>query len=483
MNALDQSVIRQRPRLSRRTKRLAVGGFIIVLVLLAAVIWWRRAHRPAAAAAPAGSMAGMAGMSDMAGMSVSQNGSVQVTAAQIRQFGITFGTAAVRALTSETRTTGVVTFDETRTAQIAPKFSGFVEKLFVNSTGQPVRRGEPVLSIYSPDVVAAEQELLLAGQLERNIGQSSVPGMSGGTVDLAAAARRRLQLWDISDAQIDEILRAGRARRTVTLYAPVTGVVIDKKVLQGQAVTAGEELYTIANLSDVWVDAELREVDAPNVRVGSTADIRFAGLPGVAYRGRVAYVYPTLQPEARTIKARIVVPNGNGALKPGMYATVRIATPSRSALTVPSSAILQTGERNIVFVDMGGGALMPRDVGLGRTAGDYTEILSGLDAGQRVVTSAQFLLNSESNLAEVMKSMAGMNPGAKSMQDMPGMDMPGGRSVPAAGGNAPAAGATPGASPEMNDKGADVKKTQNMQNMPGMQNAPGMQMPPATPRS
>lgn len=454
-----------------RVKRFAVAG--IVTVLIAGAVWLLVSrHKPSAVASSSGGdMAGMPGMSSntssatssntnsgasgakggsmagMAGMNATANGSVTLTASQIHQFGVTFDSAEVRPLTSETRTIGTVTFDETKMAQIAPKVGGFVDRLYVNSTGQQVRRGQPVLDIYSPELVAAEQELLLASQVDRSIGKSSIPGISTGQTDLADASRQRLRLWDISDAQIDQILRTGRARRTLTLYAPVSGIVVDKKVLQGQAVTSGEELYTIANLSDVWVDAQLRAVDAAGVRVGSVADIDFTGLPSHTYKGRVAYVYPTLQPEARTIKARIVVPNSDGVLKPGMYATVRLSTPSRSALTVPNSAVLQTGDRNIVFVDMGNGTLMPHDVELGRVAGDYTEILSGLEAGQRVVTSAQFLLDSESNLGEVMKSMIGsMGSGDKAMQNMPGM----------------------------NDKGANVN------GMSGMQKQ--MQMPPTPPK-
>ena len=417
-------------RMSTHSKRLAIA--IAVIVVLGGVTW---ILVPGHQAGPAhtSSSNGMTGMSGMPGMGASNssndsNGLVTLTASQIDQFGVTFGTAAVRPLTSEVRTAGVVTFDETKMAQIAPKFGGYVDRLYVNSTGQQVRRGQPVLDIYSPELVAAQQELLLAGQLDRSIGRSSVPGVTAGGTNLVDASRRRLQQWDISDAQIDQILSTGRVRRTLTLYAPVSGIVIDKKVLQGQAVAPGEELYTIANLADVWVDAELREVDAASVRVGSATKIEFTGLPGHTYTGRVAYVYPTLQTEARTIKARIVVPNPDGMVKPGMYATVRLSTPSRSALTVPSSAILQTGDRNIVFVDMGNGEstrrLMPHDVVLGSVAGTYTEIISGLEPGQRVVTSAQFLLDSESNLGEVMKSMIStMGSGDKAMQTQTQMQM------------------------------------------------------------
>lgn len=454
---------REARRISSRAKQLTAGGGVVILAaVVSAGIFWSvnssRNQSPGMRTTPAaGAVRGMAGMS------TTNNGVVQLTASQIRQFGVTFGMATVRPLTNETRTAGVVTFDETKMAQVAPKFGGFVERLFVNSTGQRVKRGQPMLSIYSPELVAAQQELLLAAQLDRSIGKSSVPGIASGTIDLADASRRRLELWDISKTQIDDILRTGQVRRTLTLYAPVSGIVVDKKVLQGQAITSGEELYTIANLSDVWVDAQLREADAASVRVGSATKINFTGLPGRTYDGHVAYVYPTLQQEARIITARIVVPNPDGALKPGMYATVRLSTPARSALTVPNSAILRTGERNIVFIDMENvdatsqatRQLMPHDVTLGSTAGDYTEVLSGLKAGQRVVTSAQFLLDSESNLGEVLKSMIGnMGAGDNTMKDMPGMNE--------------------STSNSTNDKRA------NMKNMPGMQTP--AQSPPLAPR-
>jgi multidrug efflux pump subunit AcrA (membrane-fusion protein) len=415
-------------RMNRRRVLILAGATALVLLGLWAIVASTRRGAPTSsvgfAVVPASdSMAGMAGMS------TSSNGTVSLTADQVRQFGITFGTAEVRPLTAETRTTGVVTFDETRMSQVAPKIGGFIERLYVNATGQQVSRGQPLLELYSPELVAAQQELLLAGQLQRDIGRSTVPGVPGNSTDLVAASRRRLELWDISERQIDDILRTGRVRRTLTLYAPASGVVMQKNVLQGQAISAGQTLYTIADLGEVWVDVQLREADAAAVRVGSGADIDVTGLPGRTLKGRVTYVYPTLNSATRAVRARVQVSNADGALKPGMYATVRLSTPSRSALTVPSTAILRTGERNVVFMDMGKGQLMPMDVEIGRSAGDYTEVLSGLEPGTRVVTSAQFLLDSESNLGEVMKSMlgqmgAGDRTGSGSMGDMPGMAMP-----------------------------------------------------------
>jgi Cu(I)/Ag(I) efflux system membrane fusion protein len=364
----------------------------------------------AALAASSTSMQGMSAMNTQSG------GSVSVTPDQIRQFGITFETVQLRPLSDQVRTTGIVAVNETRLAKVAPKFGGYVEQLYANFVGQHVRRGQALAAVFSPDIVAAEQELIVSSRLSRTIGSSAVPGVPGSTTDLLSAAKERLRLWDVSDAQIAEVLRTGKAMRTVPLLAPSSGVILDKKVVLGQAIQAGEELYTIADLSDVWVDAQLREEDAGRVGVGAMVVLQFTSDPGRPYSGRVTYVYPTLTEQGRTVKARVIVPNPNMRLKPGMYATVTITTSTSSALTVPRSAVIQTGERALVFVDAGGGNLQAQAVHLGRTGSDYVEVQSGLAAGQRVVTSAQFLLDSESNLAEVMKSMIGQ--GARSGSEM-----------------------------------------------------------------
>ena len=412
----------------------------VVATLLVLGVWAVAANRSDPEQRPAGP--GPVAAGDMAGMDMSSDGSAQLTAEQIRQFGVTFATVEERTFSGEVRTVGVVNFDETRVAIVTPKFGGYVERLHVDFTGQPVRQGQALLEIYSPELVAAQQELLLARRLQQELGTSSAPGVPAGATDLLGAARRRLRLWDISEAQIDQIVSSGQAQRTLTLYAPVSGIVIDKTVLAGQAVQAGQPLYTIADLSEVWVEAELRQTDAALVQEGAAATLDFAALPGRSLSGRVEYVYPTLQEQARTLKARIAVSNPEGRIKPGMHATVRLGTPERTALTVPSQAVVNTGERRIVFVDMGGGSLMPHVVEIGRIGGEYSEVLAGLEAGQRVVTSAQYLLDSESNLAETMKSMIGMGTGGMESMDMSGgtmdsMDMQGadmrGMDMPAAG--------------------------------------------------
>lgn len=394
-----------------RSRRVLIGAAGLAVV---GVLTWMliadRDGRPKRAVAQRGtSPTSMPGM-DMPGMDMPTDGSIPLTTGQIREFGVTFGTVEVRTLEIEVRAVGTVVIDESRVAKVAPKFGGFVERLYVSVTGQRVGQGGALLDVYSPEVVAALQELLLASRLERTAGAGTVPGVPPTSMDLTAAARQRLRLWDVSEAEIASVLRTGRVPRTTTLHSPTSGVVVEKNVVQGQSIQPGQELYTIANLAQVWVDAELRESDIAGVRPGSGADVELAAYPGRAFKGRVAYVLPTLQEQTRTVRARIVVANTGERLKPGMYATVRIRTPERASLTVPASAVLRTGERTVVFVDMGGGQLLPHNVQLGRVTREHAEVLGGLEPGQRVVTSAQFILDSESNLAEVMRAMIGQMP-------------------------------------------------------------------------
>jgi multidrug efflux pump subunit AcrA (membrane-fusion protein) len=359
------------------------------------------------------------GMAGMGGMAMSMDGSVRLSAEDVRTFGITFGTAEVRSLQKAIRTTGLVEFDETRMAYVAPKFGGWAERLHVDFTGEPVRAGQPLLDVYSPDLVTAQEELLLAARMAESVGGSAVEGVADGARDLLESAKRRLRYWDIPEAEIRRILETGEVRRTLTLHAPVSGIVMEKGVVQGQAFRPGTNLYMIADLSTVWVNAEVFEADAALVREGMPAEIRVAALPGRVFTGRVEYVYPTVGERTRSMKARISLPNPRAELKPGMYATVTFAADLDEALAVPASAVLHTGERAVAFVDMGSGRLMPHELTLGMRGEDHVQVLDGLDPGQRVVTSAQFLLDSESNLAEVMKAMmAQMN-----MSDMGGMEM------------------------------------------------------------
>jgi membrane fusion protein, copper/silver efflux system len=407
--------------MSRRTLSVALAALLATAALTG---WWllQRSHSatPPGHTATSSEDQSMAGMPGMAGMSPS--GTISLTADQIRSFGVTFGTVELRQLESTIRATGVVVLDETRVTQVATKVSGFVDLLYVDFTGKVVRRGQPLYALYSPDLVAAQEELLAAVRLPPASGTFAVPGLPSGHADLLAAAERRLRLWDVSALQIAELRRRGSARRTLTFYAPAAGVVLEKHVVQGQAVEVGQPLYTIADLTRVWLEADLREGDAAALAVGARVEAEFGAYPGRPVIGRVAFIAPTLDKESRALRARIDMPNSDGRLRPGIYGTVRIQTPSRRTLTVPASAVVRTGERSLVFVDLLGGRLGARDVETGRTAGGFTEVLAGLEPGQRVVTSAQFLLESESNLTDIMRSMIGQT-GSAEMEGMEGMDM------------------------------------------------------------
>ncbi|HKY61260.1 MAG TPA: efflux RND transporter periplasmic adaptor subunit [Gemmatimonadota bacterium] len=408
------------------TKRAGLRVGAAALVLVVAVGAWALSQRGARPLRD--SMAGMEmkgdSMPGMAGMEMGDEGTIGLTADQVRTFGITFGTAEVRPLEKTIRVVGLVDYDETRMAYVAPKFGGYIERLYVDFTGQPISRGQPLLEIYSPELVSAQEELLLARELEKKIGQSGVEGVAAGSADLLAQARRRLRYWDISEGQIERVLSTGQVQRTLTLHAPVSGIVMEKDVLEGQAVMPGDNLYMIADLSEVWIEAELFEADAALVEAGMPATIEVTALPGRTFEGRIEYVYPTLKEETRSMTARIALPNPGGRLKPGMYATVRLEKDLGEVLAVPTSAVLQTGEKAIAFVDTGSGQLRPHELRLGMTGGEHVEVLEGLEPGARVVTSAQYLLDSESNLAEVMRAMmAQMNlSDVEEMGGMEGMD-------------------------------------------------------------
>ena len=337
---------------------------------------------------------------------------VQLSDAEQRRIGVTFATVVEGPMQREVRTVAQVTFDETRVTAFALKIDGWVEELYVNSTGQPVQRGEPLLSIYSPMLVAAEQELLLARRLGVDVANGSAAARAGAE-DLRAASIRRLQQWDVRTTDIEAIEREGSARRTVTFVSPVTGVVLEKAILKGQRVMAGDALYRIADLTSVWLEGEVFERDLSAVRLGQDVSAEFPSLPGETRHGRISYIYPTLNPETRTARVRVELANPGMQLKPGMDATIRFVSMTRTALTVPRASVLVTGERNLVFVRDADGRFVPRDVVLGETTDELAEILRGLKAGEVVVASGTFLVDAESNLN---KALGGMG-------DMPGMDM------------------------------------------------------------
>jgi membrane fusion protein, copper/silver efflux system len=338
---------------------------------------------------------------------------VMLTAAQAQRIGVTFAAATLAALSTEVRTAAQITYDETRVKTISPKIEGWIDELYVNFTGQSVRRGEPLLAIYSPMFVSAEQELLLAARLARDMSASGSEG-SRGAAELRDAARRRLLYWDIPPADIDRLEQTGEIRKTIVLRAPVSGVVVEKNVLAGQKIMAGDALYKVADLSVVWMQGEVFERDLAAVRLNQIVTAEVDAIPGRTWTGRITYIYPTVNPETRTARVRVELANSSLQLKPGMYATIRIRSGSGArVLSVPRSAVLSTGERNLVFVERADGMLEPRSVTLGGASNDRVQILAGLSVGELVVASATFLVDAESNLGSALGGMG----------NMPGMDV------------------------------------------------------------
>ncbi|NIM50967.1 MAG: efflux RND transporter periplasmic adaptor subunit [Gemmatimonadales bacterium] len=325
-----------------------------------------------------------------------------------RRLGVAFGHAEVRSLDKTIRTVGFVTAAEPRMHWIAPKIGGWIEKLYVDFTGDWVREGQPLIEIYSPELVTAQEELILARNLQRSLASSSIPEVRGAADTLLNSARQRLDYWDISEEQIREVEETGRVRRTLTLKSPWSGIVMEKNVLSGSAIKPGQPLYMIADLSEVWIETEFYEADLALISEGQLVEVSVTAYPGESFAGRLEYVYPTLEQKTRTLKARIAVRNTRNRLKPGLYATVKLtANVADSALAIPGSAIVQTGEREMVFVVRPDGMLEPRQVRLGLRTSEWAEVLAGLEAGERVVSSATFLIDSESNLGAALTAMAG----------------------------------------------------------------------------
>jgi membrane fusion protein, copper/silver efflux system len=336
---------------------------------------------------------------------------VHLSAEQARAIGVTFVVVERGPLTRLVRAVGQIIPAEPTLADVTSKVDGFVDRLFVDATGQTVRRGEPLLSLYSPMLVAAQEELLTALRLAASLDSSDGESWRHAQA-LVIAARRRLAYWDISADQVTRLERTGDVTKTLVLTAPMDGVVLEKMAVAGQGVMPGMKLYRIADLSTVWIEAEVFEQDQALVHVGAAARVELAAYPGRARTGRVSFVSPVVDTESRTARVRVVLPNHGGTLRPGMYGTVFFdAVLELNLLSVPAEAVVMTGERNLLFVVRADGSLEPRDVVLGARGDGRIQVLRGVAAGDRVVGSANFLVDAESRLATGagMANMPGMN--------------------------------------------------------------------------
>lgn len=324
---------------------------------------------------------------------VSGYANVKLTSDRQQLIGVQTGMTEMRSLGRSVRTVGRVAVDETRLYKISTKFDGYIEKLYVNVTGQQIRRGQPLFSVYSPDLLATQQEYLLALRAAKQ------------APSLLAAARQRLLLWDITPGEIRQLERTGAARKSVTIYSPTNGYILNKLAVEGARVTPGEPLFDIANLDHVWVQADVYESELQFVRLGASATTTLSYIPGRTWAGRVTFIAPTVDPVTRTVKVRSEFDNADGALKPDMFGDVVIQQPAREVVVVPDSAVLQTGTRSVVFVVKDDGTFEPREVSVGTKSEQFYEVRSGLKAGEKVVTQANFLIDSESRLKATLAAM------------------------------------------------------------------------------
>ena len=343
--------------------------------------------------------------SDEAGGSPSPTGLATVGIDPQRQQLIGLRTAPVTEgpVGGSWRTVGRVAVDETRVHHVSLKFSGFIEQVFVDYVGKQVCAGEPLFSIYSPDVVSAEEEYLLALRTRASLGAGSAQAGE----DLVAAARERLKLWDIPEQEIRRLERTGKARRTVTLSTPMGGVVTKKDVVMGHRVIEGDMPYEITDLSQVWVLADAYESDLGRVKLGTPASLTLQAFPNREFPGKVVFIDPIMDPKSRTAKVRLAFPNPTGELRPEMFGEVTLRSPARTGLSIPTDAIIDSGTHKVVFVSLGEGKFRPREVKIGASDGERSEVLEGLSAGDQVVTRANFLVDSESRLRASLGALEG----------------------------------------------------------------------------
>jgi membrane fusion protein, copper/silver efflux system len=331
---------------------------------------------------------------------------LQISPQRLQSIGVTFGEVGRKVLTDDIRTTGSIAIDETRVSYVQVRFSGTIRKVFVDSTYRRVRKGEPLFTIYSPDLVATEREYLLARRNEREVAQSKVPGVAAAAAELVDAAAERLAEWDVPPGEIARLEATGVAGQEVEVDSPASGYVVAREAFPDKYVQPDTRLYTVADLSTVWAFAQVFQIDLGRIKAGDPAALTVDTYPGRTFSGRVDFVYPDVDLATRTARVRVVVPNPGLRLMPGMFVDVGLKIPMGRRVVIPAAGVLQSGTRQIAFIDLGGGALQPRAVELGAQVGDDFIVLKGLKPGERIVTSANFLIDSESQLQAAFGTFA-----------------------------------------------------------------------------
>jgi RND family efflux transporter MFP subunit len=405
-----------------RTAFIIVLVANLVLVGVLAGFWWR-SHQPVGtktATIPASNPVPQQEMSPSAvptpPSAETPLSPIQLSPERLQSIGVKFGIVQRKDLKDTIRTTGTVAIDERRLSYVQTRISGHIEKVFADATYQYVKKGQPLFTIHSPELVAAEREYLLAKQNSQNLSKSTVPGVAAGVASLQESSRERLEQWDIPPQEIARLETTGQVSETLDIDSPVSGYITERNALPNLMVQPDTRLYTVADLSTVWVLAQIFQNDLGRIKVGSPASLTVDSYPGRVFRGRVDFIYPDVDMTTRTARGRLVFSNSQLTLSPGMFVNVSVDVNLGKQLAIPVSGVLQSGSRQIVFVDRGSGYLEPRKVQLGPQANDEYIVLEGLKAGERIVTSANFLIDSESQLQAAIGSYASPPPGASATE-------------------------------------------------------------------
>ncbi len=386
------------------------------LVLLAVLgVWWWKSHNRAAENRPAPSVQSgnsQDSMSPTAPVSDTPLAPLQLTPQRMQSIGVKLGTAQIKQVESELRVTGTVEADERSISYVQTRFPGWLRNVYADSTYQYVRKGQPLFTIYSPDLVTTEQEYLLARKNSESLNTSTVSGVATGAQTLLAAARERLAQWEVPESEIEKLDKTGKVITDLTFNSPVSGYITERNALPNMYVQPETRLYTVVDLSTVWVYAQVFQTDLGKIKPGDPAEVTVDAYPGKTFRGRVDYILPQVDLNTRTAKVRLVFPNPGLKLTPGMFVNILMKLPLGRRLVVPASAVFHSGTRQVVFVNHGEGQFEPRDVQTGLQVGELVVITKGVKAGESIVTSANFLIDSESQLQAAAGAYVPPPPGA-----------------------------------------------------------------------
>ena len=400
-----------------RTWFLAAVVANIVLIGIVAGLWWH--SRMAMSAAKTESQSKGTAMASTPNSPSATPAAVetplvpmQISPQRLQTIGLKTGEVQRQFVEDEIQTTGNVAVDETRLAYVQVRFSGYIQKVFVDATYQYVRKGQPLFTIYSPDLVATEREYLVAKQNQQQVAQSTVPGVATGAVSLVDAAAERLKQWNIPQREIARLGSSGQVQQDLEIDSPVSGYITEREALPNKYVQPDTRLYTVADLSTIWVFAQVFQNDLGRLKIGDPANLTVDTYPGRAFFGRVDFIYPDVDMSTRTARVRLVFPNPTLKLTPGMFVNVGLKIPMGRQLVIPATGVLQSGTRQIAFVDHGGGNLEPREIQLGARVGDNFIVLKGLKEGEKIITSANFLIDSESQLQAALGTFVPPPPGA-----------------------------------------------------------------------